>query len=135
MNATSNHALRRAAPSGALGVVWRRLTPTVKSTVLTLVFGGSLLARSDAADPQAPPQNINEHLQWCVATSDAAARLERHEGFWSQYAKTGEYEDGVHIRTVRRCAYRIADLYAQSGNHKRCSEMLAWLERNDELLK
>lgn len=85
-----------------------------------------------APEPEAPPQNIFERLQWCAKAPDAAARLARFEGFWSRYYTPGDYEDAVHIRNVRLCAYRLAGLYAETGNARRCREMLEWLESDDE---
>lgn len=92
-------------------------------------------AGSAATELEKPPQNIFEHLQWCAKAPDAEARLARFEGFWSRYYTPGDYEDAVHIRNVRLCAYRLAGLYAEIGNAKRCREMLQWLESDDEAFK
>lgn len=33
---------------------------------------------------------------------------------------------------VRRCAYRLAQLYAETGRSKDCVRILKWLEKEDE---
>jgi hypothetical protein len=96
----------------------------------------SPLTRSVAAACDTPPHNITDHLQWCATAADDAARLARYEGFWKRFDPNNHgYEDGVHITQVRLCAYRLAALYAQTGNTKRCREMLQWLEAGDERLR
>jgi hypothetical protein len=91
---------------------------------------------SPAVEPEAPPAAINAHYSWCGQAKTAEAKLKRYEGFWSQRlpAKSDDYDDHPHVTYVRRCAYRLAALYAQVGQSKKSLAMLKWLESNDEML-
>jgi hypothetical protein len=77
------------------------------------------------------------HLAWCAEGKTVAARIKRYEKFWSlQSPKESDgYDDGLHVRLVRRCAYRLAEHYAQAGRGKECIKMLKWLEKEDETFK
>ena len=77
------------------------------------------------------------HLDWCGEAKTVPARLKRYEKFWELQSpkEEGDYDDGLHIRLVRRCAYRLAELYALSGRTKDCLKMLKWLEKEDDGLK
>ena len=83
-----------------------------------------------------PPQNITEHYKWCGTAKTPAGIIARYEGFWS-INHPGEvgYEDAIHARFVHLCAYRLAELYADTGNSKKCREMLKWLESEDSSIK
>ncbi len=70
-------------------------------------------------------------------SEDSETRLRRYEKFWKlQAPETSDgYDDSLHVRTVRRCAYRLAELYAELGRKKDCLRMLKWLEAEDGGLK
>jgi hypothetical protein len=76
------------------------------------------------------------HYHWCANAKTTANRLARYEGFWKEHYPTEEfgYEDAPHIYYIRRAAYRLAALYAQTGQVKKCQAMLKWLELHDETL-
>jgi hypothetical protein len=59
--------------------------------------------------------------------------LKRYEGFWKVHLpeNADEYNDDLHVRLVRKCAYRLAELYAAKGDAKNCRKMIRWLEAND----
>jgi hypothetical protein len=78
--------------------------------------------------------NMEAHLAWCAEGKTVVARIKRYEYFWSLQSpkESGMYDDGRHVRLVRRCAYRLAELYAQSGRKKDFIEMLKWLEKEDD---
>lgn len=88
-----------------------------------------------AAETETPPDAINAHYGWCGEAKTAAAKLKRYEQFWKQRrpAKSDEYDDQPHVTYVRRCAYRLASLYAETGQKAKCQEMLRWLEKYDEM--
>ena len=102
----------------------------------------AILATSIAPAVEEPQYNLppgdtysmETHLQWCGEGKTVGARIKRYEEFWSlQNPKESDgYDDGRHIRLVRHCAYRLAELYAQSGRAKDCIKMLKWLEKEDE---
>ena len=77
------------------------------------------------------------HLAWCAEGKTAAARIKRYEQFWADQSpkETDGYDDGRHIRLVRRCAYRLAELYAESGRAKDCIKMLKFLEQEGETFR
>ena len=77
---------------------------------------------------------MEAHFQWCGEAKSAAERLKRYEKFWEMQHPTGEdgYDDDRHIRMVRRCAYRLAQLYAETGRGQDCVRMLKWLEKEDD---
>lgn len=102
---------------------------------LTLCFFALLLLPSIGAETETPPDNIIKHYEWCATAKDAASRISRYEGFWTRYhPKDAEYEDAIHGTFVRHCAYRLAGLYADTNNAKKCREFLAWLEAHDQAL-
>jgi hypothetical protein len=62
--------------------------------------------------------------------------VERHKRYASfgqlQYSENAENcDDDLHLRNVRRCAYRLAQLYAESTRSKDCVRM-QWLEKEDD---
>lgn len=91
-----------------------------------------------AEEPEYKPPgdfySMEAHLKWCAEAKTVATRTKRYEGFWSQQApkERDGYDDSLHIRLVRRCAYRLAELYAESGRKKECLKMLKWLETEDD---
>ena len=103
--------------------------------LLALSFSALLLLPSIAADTTTAPENIFKHYEWCGLAKDTATLISRYEGFWSHYhPKNEEYQDAIDVRFVRLCAYRLAALYADSNNPKKCREMLVWLEAQDQAL-
>ena len=77
---------------------------------------------------------MEAHLEWCAEGKTVAARIKRYEQFWSLQSpeESDGYDDGRHIRLVRRCAYRLAELYAEAGRKNDCLKMLKWLEKEDD---
>ena len=77
---------------------------------------------------------MEAHFTWCGEGKTVRARTKRYESFWSLQSpeEPDGYDDSLHIRTVRRCAYRLAEHYAQAGRAKDCIKMLKWLEKNDD---
>ena len=74
------------------------------------------------------------HLAWCGEGKTVAVRIRRYQHFWAlqKPEQPDGYDDSRHIRAVRHCAYRLAELYAQAGRAKECVKMLKWLEDNDD---
>ena len=114
------------------------MLPHIKTTTLPLLALCTFLINpAFSEDTEKPPQNIIEHYQWCRAPKSRAEALARFEGFWSRYAPSGQhgYEDAIHVRFVHLCAYRLAELYADTGNAKKCRNILEWLEKEDNFIK
>lgn len=84
--------------------------------------------------PNVPPENIIEHFEWCGAWNAGEKEIARYEGFWKRYYHQRGYEDAIHARHVRLCAYRLAELYAKDGQLEKCLAMLKFLEREDASL-
>jgi hypothetical protein len=80
------------------------------------------------------PAAINAHYSWCDEPKGTAAKLKRFEGFWKERcpADPDGYDDHPHVTYVRRCAYRLAALYARTGQTEKSVKMLQWLEKTDE---
>ena len=84
-----------------------------------------------------PPGEVyvmEAHFNWCAEGKTPAVKLERYKRFWSlqKPADPDGYDDSRHIRHVRRCAYRLAELYAPTVQTKDCIKMLKWLEKDDD---
>jgi hypothetical protein len=77
---------------------------------------------------------MEAHFRWCGEAKTPAERLKRYQGFWEmQHPETEDgYDDARHIRMVRHCAYRLAQLYAELGKTNDCVRMLKWLEKEDD---
>jgi hypothetical protein len=61
--------------------------------------------------------SIGEKFEWCSRASSPLEKVARYELFWEHYhPKDEEYDDDIQGRLVRRCAYRLADLYVQMGD-------------------
>jgi hypothetical protein len=97
------------------------------------LFCGVLFAGPLQADA---PHAINSHYRWCGEAKTQAEKIQRYEGFWAEChpPKDDEYDDQPHITYVRKCAYRLVELYAQTGQKDKCLKMLAWLETTDRAL-
>jgi hypothetical protein len=116
---------------------WKLATiPTL--LLLLITFAHSLCAK-DSSDykPTGGIYTMEAHFRWCGEAKTAKERLKRYEKFWALQApeQSDGYDDSLHVRTVRRCAYRLAELYAQLGRTKDCLKMLKWLEKEDDSLK
>jgi hypothetical protein len=81
--------------------------------------------------------SMQAHFRWCSEAKTSAARLRRYEKFWDLQApeKSDGYDDDLHVRTVRRCAYRLAQLYDELGRKKDCLRILKRLEAEDDAFK
>ena len=107
----------------------------MKPTVLILWLSTLFLIPSFGADTDKPPENIIKHFEWCATPKDTATLISRYEGFWSHYhPKDEQYEDAIHHTFVRLSAYRLAALYSDATNPKKCREMLSWLESHDQAI-
>jgi hypothetical protein len=87
--------------------------------------------------PKGDFYSMEAHFRWCDEAPNAATKVKRYEKFWELQApeESDGYDDSLHVRTVRRCAYRLAQLYAQLGRPKDCLKLLQWLEKEDDSLK
>lgn len=108
-------------------------------TVLSAFLASSLALGAEDGEYKPPGKfyTMELHLDWCGEAKTVPARIKRYEKFWELQSPKEEdgYDDGLHVRLVRRCAYRLAELYAQSGRGKDCLKMLKWLEKGDETLE
>jgi hypothetical protein len=103
--------------------VCRKLLIVVVSSLLSSLY-------VSATDDE-PPNDIFAHLEWCSKAKDAPTRLSRHRAFWRRHRPDQGYEDAIHVKAVRLCAYRLAALFLETNNPAKCKEMLHWLETND----
>lgn len=95
----------------------------------------SLFPASAADKREQPPSNIIEHYKWSLLPKYRPNAIARLEGFWAQHhPKNEEYEDAIHVRFVRLCAYRLAELCAADGQVDKCREMLRWLQAHDQAI-
>lgn len=118
-----------------------RLSRSPRAAVISVTAFFAILATSIAAAPKEgeykPPgdfYSMQAHFAWCGEGKTVQARIKRYEQFWSLQSpeEPDGYDDSPHIRAVRRCAYRLAELYAEAGRKKDCLKMLKWLEKEDE---
>src|SRR5687767_5219056 len=109
--------------------------------ISTIAFVAILAASMSpaAAEPEYKPPpggvySMEAHFEWCAEGKTVATRIKRYEQFWAlQHPEQSDgYDDSRHIRAVRHCAYRLAELYAQAGRAKDCIRMLKWLEKEDD---
>lgn len=97
----------------------------------------SIAPAAEQPEYKPPPGGVyvmEAHFKWCAEGKTVAARTKRYEQFWSlqKPEQPDGYDDSRHIRAVRHCAYRLAELYAQAGRAKDCIKMLKWLEEDDD---
>jgi hypothetical protein len=105
-----------------------------------IAFFAILAASAIAAEegeytpPAGAGYSIQAHFTWCGEGKTVGARIKRYEQFWAlqKPEQSDGYDDSLHIRKVRHCAYRLAELYAQAGRAKDCIKMLKWLETDDD---
>jgi hypothetical protein len=119
---------------------WSPRAALVGVTALFAILAASITAAAEDGDYKPPTGGVYEmaaHLKWCAEGKTAGARTKKYEQFWAlQSPKESDgYEDERHIRLVRRCAYRLAELYTQAGRAKECLKMLKFLENEDETFK
>lgn len=101
----------------------------------TILFAFAMLSiPAWGAEREETPAAINAHYSWCARPETTAGKIKRYAEFWKERlpAKSDEYDDHPHFTYVRRCAYRLASLYAQTGQKEKCLAMLSWLEKNDD---
>jgi len=71
-------------------------------------------AAVDSADykPNGGTYSMQMHFNWCGEAKTPADRLKRYEKFWEMQCprESDGYDDSLHVRTVRRCDYRLAQL-------------------------
>lgn len=89
------------------------------------------------AAEEEPPEGVFKHFHWCDQAEELEDKLKRYEGFWSKHfpAEEDGYEDSVHVRYVRMCAYQLIRLYSALGMNEKIAESLDWLEKTDPELK
>ena len=107
--------------------------------VMTLfaILASSIADAAEEDEYKPPPgsgYSMQLHFAWCGEGKTVQARIKRYEQFWAFQSpdEPDGYDDSPHIRTVRHCAYRLAELYAQAGRAKDCIKMLKWLEKEDD---
>lgn len=103
---------------------------------LTVASTDVLKAVTESAEykPEGDIYSIEAHFRWCGEAKTPAGRLKRYQKFWEmQHPETEDgYDDERHVRMVRHCAYRLAQLYAELGKTNDCVRMLKWLEKEDD---
>ena len=110
-------------------------------TAFFAILATAIAAAAEEGEYKPPAGGVyvmEAHLKWCAEGKTVGARIKRFEEFWSLQAPKeidDGYDDERHIRLVRRCAYRLAELYAQAGRAKECLKMLKFLEKEDEAFK
>ena len=119
----------------------RTLSRAARSATSFLLFMMIAVPHVISADrseykPEGDLYVMESHFKWCGEAKSARERLKRYEKFWDmQRPRSADgYDDGRHIRMVRRCAYRLAALYAELGRRKDSVKMIEWLEKEDDTL-
>lgn len=104
--------------------------------LLTILCLTALLFPLSLHAAEEPPAAINAHYAWCGEGKTTREKLRRYEGFWKDRlpASPDEYDDSPHVTFVRKCAYRLAALYTQTGQAEKSLAKLKWLESSDEML-
>ena len=106
--------------------------------VITLfaILAASIAAGAESGEYKPPGDfySMQAHFAWCGEAKTVQARIKRYEQFWALQSpeEPDGYDDSLHIRVVRRCAYRLAEHYAEAGRKKDCLKMLKWLEKEDD---
>lgn len=110
--------------------------------IITFLVGAAvvaiILAETTQAEEYQPPgdiYSIEAHFVWCAEGKTPTAKISRYEQFWKDQAPKDSdgYDDSLHIRLVRRCAYRLAELYVDAGRKADCLKTLKWLEEQDDV--
>ena len=123
------------------GSIRRRISRSQATTAVLFSFlavasTGVPKAVKESAEykPEGDVYVMEAHFRWCGEAKTPAERLTRYQSFWEmQHPETEDgYDDDRHIRMVRHCAYRLAQLYAELGKTDDCVRMLKWLEKEDD---
>lgn len=113
----------------------RAITPVLFS-FLAVASTNALKPMTESAEykPDGDVYVMEAHFRWCGEAKTPAERLKRYQGFWEMQHPEAEdgYDDSRHVRMVRHCAYRLAQLYAEVGKTEACVRMLKWLEKEDD---
>ena len=113
-----------------------RVTTAVLFSLLAVASTDVLSAVTESAEykPEGDVYVMEAHFRWCGEAKTPAERLKRYQGFWEMQHPEAEdgYDDSRHVRMVRHCAYRLAQLYAELGKTEACVRMLKWLEEEDD---
>ena len=113
----------------------RAITPVLFSLV-AVASTNALKTVTESAEykPEGNVYVMEAHFRWCGEAKKPADQLKRYQGFWEMQHPDAEdgYDDARHVRTVRHCAYRMAQLYAELGKTGACVRMLKWLEKEDD---
>jgi hypothetical protein len=121
----SNARLNRSSLAALMGVM-----------TLFAILVASIAAAAEEGEYKPPGDfySMQAHFAWCGEGKTVQARIKRYEQFWALQSpeESDGYDDSPHIRTVRHCAYRLAELYAEAGRKKDCLKMLKWLEKEDD---
>ena len=119
---------RRISRSQAITAVLFSFLAVASTDVLKAV------TESAEYKPEGDMYIMEAHFRWCGEAKTPAERLKRYQKFWEmQHPETEDgYDDSRHVRMVRHCAYRLAQLYAELGKTKDCVGMLKWLEKEDD---
>lgn len=113
------------------------LVPPVKKALWILLLigivvqgraGDSKLTGKDS--PLRVLPSMAQRMDWCVEPKSATERIARYEAFWALYHEE-DGDDDVQGRAERECAYRLVELYLDTGNKAKCRWFLKWLEEHD----
>ena len=119
---------RRISRSQAITAVLFSFLAVASTDVLKAV------TESEEYKPEGDMYVMEAHFHWCGEAKTPAERLKRYQKFWEMQHPEAEdgYDDSRHVRMVRHCAYRLAQLYAELGKTNDCVGMLKWLEKEDD---
>jgi len=113
-----------------------RAITAVLFSFLAVASVNALKPMTESAEykPEGDTYVMEVHFRWCGEVKTPAEQLKRYQGFWEMQHPEAEdgYDDSRHIRMVRHCAYRLAQLYAEAGKSEACVRMLKWLEKEDD---
>jgi len=113
-----------------------RAITAVLFSFLAVASVNALKPMTESAEykPEGDTYVMEAHFRWCGEAKTPAEQLKRYQGFWEMQHPEAEdgYDDSRHIRMVRHCAYRLAQLYAEAGKSEACVRMLKWLEKEDD---
>ena len=102
-------------------------------TFCLLISFAAFLAAGFSREAETAPAAINAHFSWCGEARSVEDKLKRYEEFWKDRLPNDDgYDDQPQVTYVRKCAYRLASLYALTGRTQKCRKMLTWLEERDD---
>lgn len=108
--------------------------------IATICVGLFVIPLAANGDEEKPPTNMIEHKRWALETEDLQIRIQRLEGFMSEYLPSEEggknpdmrgYGDGSHGLAVAGCAWQLARAYIAAGKKDEAMKMLNWLQQYD----